>query len=930
MSTFEYIRNEQGVEILTDVTQSTPKNTQDSDDVQQPSEGTSINLTDGSEIIIAATLSAANLDPSSALRTDSSSVIISSDLPISDIVNLQDTLDSKLTNPLPESLDLNKFDILNVNSIQLCETKEGAVDVITLSAPSDVTPYSIKLPNVQGSANTILENDGSGNLSWISGGSGVESALNFSGDNQIITADTISGNKFVQTNSLATITDLGTIRSTNSESQSYRMLESTFGLTGVKLSAPTGLVSDTNYTMPLNVGIANQFLQTNGLTPATLNWVTNSNGNVIGPVSSMDGQIALFMGSTGKILKDSSNLNLDGQGTFRLSGNLYIHKLGTSNFFAGINSGSSIVGAQFNTSVGDGSMKFLVSGFNNTSMGAFSMSKNISGSNNSYFGQDSGEFLTNGNNCAFGHSCMMGAVAGSSCSNNSAFGQLALGVITSGSNNVVMGNLAASSLTEGASNVLIGILSGVNLVTGSNNCFLGDLSGSSHTLNDSNNICIKNVGVLGENNVIRIGNNTHTSLFLKDGLEIDVNNDLISLTAFNIEGRSNTANALRLFTDTGASETIKIENIKGTLSTSIDIESVLGGVSISGAQQVRMISSLNTLDGIFINNTAIDGGIVIDSSGSGGDILLIANDKIELDSSGGVNIIGSNGIRYQEGSGIDYVGIKAPNSVSVSYDITLPDSQGSGALINDGSGITSWSNPLPNNHLDGLRMQYVSVTQIQILPGSAMDSTNSFNLTLSSTTNLTINTTGAAGLQTGSSEASNTWYKVLIIGDTSLVNATNTLLVPEGTAFSQTGYDVFRLVGYVRNNASSNLYSFDTVSNSKDRLFLWNEDTTVTELMTNGSATSFTNINLSELVPPISTLAYINTNHDTNLISDFVTFRKAGLSGTDPSIATRAHRCYVGSTTFHITTNASQNIEYANNSNNEESDLWVLGFTINL
>ena len=50
MATFEYIRNEQGIEILTDVTQSTPKNTQDSDDVQQPSEGTSINLTDGSEI----------------------------------------------------------------------------------------------------------------------------------------------------------------------------------------------------------------------------------------------------------------------------------------------------------------------------------------------------------------------------------------------------------------------------------------------------------------------------------------------------------------------------------------------------------------------------------------------------------------------------------------------------------------------------------------------------------------------------------------------------------------------------------------------------------------------------------------------------------------------------------------------------------------
>lgn len=93
--------------------------------------GDIVGLQDGTEILFSSTISASNLLPSRALRTDPARVIQSGDLPISDITGLQASLDSKLTNPMTANLDGGQFNIFDLNNIQIDTTGSGT-DIATL------------------------------------------------------------------------------------------------------------------------------------------------------------------------------------------------------------------------------------------------------------------------------------------------------------------------------------------------------------------------------------------------------------------------------------------------------------------------------------------------------------------------------------------------------------------------------------------------------------------------------------------------------------------------------------------------------------------------------------------------------------------------------------------------------------------------------
>jgi hypothetical protein len=65
--------------------------------------------------------------------------------------------------------------LLNQGSVIFKEQTGNGTDSVTIEAPNDVTTsYTLKLPAAQGGASTVLSNDGSGNLSWVTGsGSGI-------------------------------------------------------------------------------------------------------------------------------------------------------------------------------------------------------------------------------------------------------------------------------------------------------------------------------------------------------------------------------------------------------------------------------------------------------------------------------------------------------------------------------------------------------------------------------------------------------------------------------------------------------------------------------------------------------------------------------------------------------------------------------------
>jgi hypothetical protein len=142
-------------------------------------------------------------------------------------------------------------------------------------------------------------------------------------------------------------------------------------------------------------------------------------------------------------------------GEITFGGNRWISNYGTQNAFFGALSGNTTL--------------TVLNAIQNTSVGPLTLMSLTTGSQNTCVGFDSGTAISSGQaNCAFG--------AGS------------LSNLTTTNNNCAFGISALTSLVSGANNIAVGFDAGL-----------------SYTTNESSNICIGNVGVLTESNVIHIG-----------------------------------------------------------------------------------------------------------------------------------------------------------------------------------------------------------------------------------------------------------------------------------------------------------------------------------------------------------------------------------------------------------------------------------------
>ncbi len=134
---------------------------------------------------------------------------------------------------------------------------------------------------------------------------------------------------------------------------------------------------------------------------------------------------------------------------------VFMHSLGSFNTFLGNRAGSpnlNLVSATLNTGIGSTSLGSLSTGFANTAVGAN-----------------------------------------------------ALNLLTSGSGNNAFGDGSLSALTTGFNNVAVGEVTLQGLLTGDHNVALGNAAGQNYAGAERDNILILHLGVLGENNTIRIG-----------------------------------------------------------------------------------------------------------------------------------------------------------------------------------------------------------------------------------------------------------------------------------------------------------------------------------------------------------------------------------------------------------------------------------------
>lgn len=128
------------------------------------------------------------------------------------------------------------------------------------------------------------------------------------------------------------------------------------------------------------------------------------------------------------------------------------------------------------------------------------------GTDNTFIGSDAGNYtMTSTNHTAIGVRALNSLTGGDADSNmNVAIGDDALTACTNGGGNVAIGSQSLSMLTTGDFNIAIGATTGSSqITTGEDNIFID--GGDNYTSSESSNVIIKNAGVLGESNTIRIG-----------------------------------------------------------------------------------------------------------------------------------------------------------------------------------------------------------------------------------------------------------------------------------------------------------------------------------------------------------------------------------------------------------------------------------------
>ena len=159
--------------------------------------GGNANITNGSTNIFAATLGADNLEPSKALKTNSVKQLISTNLEIADVNNLQSELNNIISNPFVGTLEATDFKTSGIVSI------ETAINDNTNNNTGSVTVHSDVNSSGSGDIITTLErNQIATNNTNATGSVTVHSDVTSAGSGDIIT--TLERNQIATNNTNAT------------------------------------------------------------------------------------------------------------------------------------------------------------------------------------------------------------------------------------------------------------------------------------------------------------------------------------------------------------------------------------------------------------------------------------------------------------------------------------------------------------------------------------------------------------------------------------------------------------------------------------------------------------------------------------------------------------------------------------------------------
>ncbi len=436
---------------------------------------------------------------------------------------------------------------------------------IGMKAAAATTSYSVIWPAAQASGTQVLQNDGSGNLSWAT----ISTSASWSGltnptaalaltmaaaDTTTFTLQQTTQTGFTWTSSTLTSGSLAAFTSTSTALAAGNALVSinssganaTSGITatGLSVSVTNTGTSGTNIGLNLSVSGAT----TNNYALYISNGLAFFNGGftVAAGVATFETVPQMIIGGfntdigfgTGALASDEGNNNLTAVGYFALNSDTNGRGNTAFGYSAAANAGTN--GGGDNTAVGVNAMlntgKSLSGAASNTALGSTTLYSNTAGSNNTVAGFQAGYSYTTSYLCAFGaNSCYNATTA----ANTSAFGYQTLFSLTTGNNNSALGYEALYNTTTGGNNCAFGYETLLANTTASWNVAFGGQALTANTTG-TQNTAIGSSSLYNYNNTVSAAGNM-TALGYQSGLNYtgaELNNIVIGYN-LGVAGESN-------------------------------------------------------------------------------------------------------------------------------------------------------------------------------------------------------------------------------------------------------------------------------------------------------------------------------------------------------------------------------------------------------
>lgn len=276
----------------------------------------------------------------------------------------------------------------------------------------------------------------------------------------------------------------------------------------------------------------------------------------------------------------------------------------------------------------------------------------------------------------------------------------------------------------------------------------------------------------------------------------------------------------------------------------------------------------------------------------------------------------------------------SPTNLTITFDPPLngPDEATLDAVVADHTGgLPATPSLVGNNFISNGRLSFVDNGIVSIGTAGKVSIASAINenfeIAWEGTLAADISLQGAGGLDSNDVEAADTWYAVHVIGDTSENYPVAAMLSSSPSAPTlPPGYNVFRRMGWVRNDSNSDFLKFFQAGSSQDRHYEYDVPVASLQVLASGNAIVPTPVDLSALAPPGASRCSLRATVVVAIITRSASIRPTGATSATPPI--RILPGITASTTAFVQLNlaGSESVDYSMENAADTLDLDLLGF----